>query len=143
VALSAGALCYEVSVVKSLFPVVVPVLALLVAAQALSTGGSWLVCRYTGAVMDTCQCAQRASPAGAASSIEDQGCCVLVRSEPAAIAAILKLTVTTASAIVNQVSLPPAANQELRTASAERALASHHTRRRSTPLYVQVRSLLI
>ena len=128
---------------KRFSPAVVPVLALLVAVQALAAGGSWLVCRYTGEVMASCECQRGSSAADGAPTVEDEDCCLLVRSEAAAVPAIIKASATTAPTIVAQVCLPPVPSEQLSLVAVARDLVSGRRRPRSTPLYVQVRSLLI
>ena len=58
------------------------VLALFVAAQSTAVAGERMVCRYTGKVMENCPC-----PRGTEPVVEKPGCCTVVRSEAAPVAA--------------------------------------------------------
>ena len=117
-----------------------PVLALLVAMQTFAVGGSWLVCRYTGEVMVSCECQHGSSAGEGAPTVAAEGCCLLVRSEAAAVPAIIQASATTVHTVVAQVCLSPSPGVQLPRPSAG---LSGVQRRHPTPLYVRVRSLLI
>jgi hypothetical protein len=58
-------------------------LVLFVAAQSTAVVSTRMVCRYTGKVMENCPCPERAASA----ELEQPGCCTVVNSEAAPVAA--------------------------------------------------------
>src|SRR5688572_10955974 len=58
-------------------------LALFVAAQSTAVASARMVCRYTGKVMENCPCPGR----GAESVVEKAGCCTVISSDAAPVAA--------------------------------------------------------
>jgi hypothetical protein len=58
-------------------------LVLFVAVQATAVASTRMVCRYTGKVMESCSCPERAASA----ELEQPGCCTVVSSEAAPVAA--------------------------------------------------------
>ena len=120
------------------------VLALCVAAQALAHDGSVLVCRYTGEALDPCACPQerRVEP-DCPTSIRDQGCCELRKSDTPATPALVKATRPAPTKYVFLTWLYPEPSQTIIGGVQTVFVAARQQAPPSTPLYISIRSLLI
>lgn len=117
--------------------------AIVVASQALADGGSVLVCRYTGRIMDPCACPHERQQPSDRATLQDQGCCELRKSEAPATAVLAKATppAPTKYADVTWLSLAP--SRTSMGASRTVFVAARQQAPPSTPLYITIRSLLI